>query len=297
MSATTCLPGLHSLNSPTRTWPETNCYLDLWIGLLHAHTQDPLPLMGAAAGMRWEGDHFTFIKPNAADLFTLTDIVLQEMALWDRLETHAALQLARGVIPLPEVDAFFLPDTANHGHQHTKTTIAITAIDPAAQQLHYIHNGGTYRLVDNDYRGVLGLTPHQSHLFPYAELAHLPPHPPPPRRDAARAVLTRLAATRGPTNPVHDFLKALPDLLPGRADQVHALCFNTLRQLGAGFGLLADHLAWLDEDGTAAALLADQSKTAQFLLARAARRTRPDAALVTAIEQMAETWVQSVAAF
>lgn len=284
---------LHPLNDPARTWPETNCYLDLWIGLLHAAGQDPLPLMGAAAGMRWEADHFTFVKPNAADLFTLTGVVLQEMALWDRMEPQVATQLARGAVPLPEVDAFFLPDTPDHARQHGKTSIAIVRIDPPARTLDYIHGGGLHRLENDDYAGVLGLPPHETRLFPYTELARLPARPPPPQHEAARAVLHRLAAARGPGNPVHDFAAALPALLEGRADQVHLLCFNTARQLGAAFGLYADHLIWLGEDGSHAARLAEQAKTMQFQLARAARRARPDPALLAAIAQMAETWEQA----
>ena len=278
----------HRLNDPARTWPETNCYLDLWIGLLHAAGQDPLPLMGVAAGMAWEGDHFTFAKPCAADLFTLTGVVLQEMALWDDMEAHVAAQVARGAAPMPEVDAFFLPDTADHGRQHSKTTIAIVAIDPAAQALDYVHNGGLFRLAGDDYAGVLRQTP----LFPYAEIARLPAAPPAPQRAAARAVLTRLAAARGPGNPVEAFAAALPGLLarPGMSEKVHLLCFNTARQLGAGFGLLADHLAWLGLDGAPAALLSEQAKTFQFQLARAARRGRHDPALDAALAGMAASW-------
>lgn len=296
MPAFSAMAGLHALNHPARTWPETNCYLDLWIGLLHAAGQDPLPLMGCAAGLRWEADHFTFVKPNAADLYTLAGVVLQEMALWDRMETQVAAQIAHGAVPMPEVDSFFLHDTADHRRQHGKTSIAIVGIDTAAQTLDYIHSGRMYRLDADDYCGVLGLAPHGTTLFPYTELARLPEHAPPPQHDAARTTLRRLARSRGPGNPVRDFAAALPGLLPGRADQVHALCFNTLRQLGAAFGLFANHLAWLGQDGSAAATLADQAKTAQFMLARATRRGRPDPAILAALDEMATTWEYAVQA-
>lgn len=285
---------VHALNDPARTWSETNCYLDLWIGLLHAAGQDPLPLMGVAAGMMWEGDHFTFAKPCAGDLFTLTGVVLQEMALWDDFERHVAVQVARGAVPMPEVDAFFLPDTADHGRQHSKTTIGIVGIDTAARTLNYVHNGGLFGLASDDYAGVLGLAPHATRLFPYAEIARLPAEPPVPaaQRAAARAVLARLAAARGPGNPIEAFAAALPDLLarPGMTEKVHLLCFNTARQLGSGFGLLADHLAWLGLDGAPAQRLSEQAKTFQFQLARAARRGRHDPALDGALAGMAESW-------
>ena len=288
------MAGLHRLNDPSRTWPETNCYLDLWIGLLHAAGQDPLPLMGVAAGMRWEGDHFTFVKPNAADLFTLAGVVVQEMALWDGMEAQVAAQVARGAVPMPEVDSFFLPDTQDHGRQHGKTSIGIVGLDVANGTLDYVHSGRMYRVDGDDYRGMLGLAPHTRLLFPYTELARLPDVGPLARHELARGVLRRLAAGRGAGNPVRAFAADLPGLLVGRGEQVHLLCFNTLRQLGAAFGLFADHLVWLGEDGSAAAALAEQAKTGQFMLARAARRGRPDAAILGALEEMAGTWEAAV---
>ncbi len=80
-------PPLHAADRP---WPETNCYLDLWIGLLHALGQDPRPVLGVAA-LDWEGDHFTFLKPCAADLQRRTGAVLQELALWDETEAQVAV--------------------------------------------------------------------------------------------------------------------------------------------------------------------------------------------------------------
>ncbi|MDT7950871.1 MAG: DUF1839 family protein, partial [Acetobacteraceae bacterium] len=62
----------HPLHSATRPWPETNCYLDLWIELLHALDRDPTPLLGVAAALEWEADHFTFLKPSAGDIFAAT---------------------------------------------------------------------------------------------------------------------------------------------------------------------------------------------------------------------------------
>ena len=289
-----------SLNAPSRTWPESNCYLDLWIGLLRMIGQDARPLMGAAAGMRWEGDHFTFIKPNAADLFDLAGVVMHELALWDEVEVQVATQLAIGSASLPEVDSFFLPDTGDYQRQHSKTTIGIVAIDTTARVLDYVHNGGLFRLGDDDYAGVLSLAPHVRTLFPYAELARLPSAAPSlaSQHAAARLVLRRLTAMRGPGNPVEQFAAALPSLFdrPGLANKVHALCFNTARQLGAGFGLLAEHLAWLGSNAEAAEQLSQQAKTFQFQLARGARRGRYDPALTVALNGMAESWSETAAA-
>ncbi len=279
--------GLHRLNGPERTWPETNCYMDLWIGLLHAAGRDPLPLMGAAAGMAWEGDHFTFIKPSAGDLFALAGIVLQELPLWDGMEGHVATQVARGAVPMPEVDGRFLEDCGRLG---TKTSIGIVAIDRGGRTLDYVHNGGLHRVSGDDYAGVLCLPPHETPLVPYCELARFSAHQPADVRAAARGVLAQNVAMRGEGNPVLGFAAALPGLMEGRGEKVHLLCFNTARQLGSGFGLLADHLVWLGADPGPAVRLSDQAKTFQFQMARATRRGRWDAALGTGLEEMAASW-------
>jgi hypothetical protein len=292
----------HTLHAAERDWPETNCYLDLWIGLLHAIGQDPRPLLGVAAGLAWEGDHFSFLKPCAADIQVLTGAVLQELALWGETEHHVAVQLARGAVPLLEVDAWYLPDTQGTAHRlrHTKTTIAVLAQDRGACSLDYLHNSGAYRLEGEDYAGVLGLAPHGTKLFPFAELVRLPAAMPNPVRQAvhARKVLARLAASRPAGNPVAEFAADLPALMAASADpvRVHALCFNTVRQLGAGFGLLADHLEWLGGNGCAARRLSGQAKTLQFRIARSARKTGWDCAIDLQLAEMATTWEAACAA-
>lgn len=297
----------HALHAVDRPWPETNCYLDLWIELLHALGRDPLPLLGLAAALDWEADHFTFLKPSSSDIVTMTGVTLHELALWDDTEAHIVAQITTRAVPLLEVDAFFLPDTHSNAyrHKHTKTTIAIDSIDPNQNRLEYFHNAGHFSLSDEDYAGVLGRAPHQSVLFPFAELARVTADPATPKaaRELARLLLPRYARTRSPGNPVARFAAALPDLLtrvgPDPA-RINALCFNTTRQFGGAFGLLADHLAWLGEDSADASWLADSAKTLQFQVARAARRTRPDPAIAAALHDMATVWdrcMTSIAAY
>ena len=89
-------------------------------------------------------------------------VTKHELALWDDTEAHVAAQVARGAVPLLEVDAFFLPDTGGSAYQvrHTKTTIAITLRSTRAKAwLEYFHNAGLYRLEGADYAGVLGNGP------------------------------------------------------------------------------------------------------------------------------------------
>ena len=294
-------PG-HWLHNADRVWPETNCYLDLWIELLHALGRDPLPLLGVAIGLDWEGDHFTFLKPSSSAIFAATGVVLHEMAIWDEVETHVTTQLSNGSVPLIEVDAFHLPDTLGTAYQqvHTKTTIGITAIDPTRKWIGYIHNAGHFSLCGEDYWGVFEATLGQPTLFPYAELARVASNAPEMTVtcDLARAWAVQHKLSRNKGNPIGRFAVALPDLL-ARVGQdparINALCFNTVRQLGSSFGLLADHLSMLGEDGTQAATLASSAKTLQFRIARAARRGRADADIAAALDELEAIWARCLA--
>src|SRR5690606_25052355 len=101
----------HRLHDPGRRWPQTNCYVDLLIEVMHATGHDPAAALGFTVAQDFEGDQFTFFKFPAADLQLLAGLDIQELAVFDRLETHALVQIERGRLPLVEVDAFFLPDT------------------------------------------------------------------------------------------------------------------------------------------------------------------------------------------
>ena len=288
---------VHWLHSADRAWPETNCYLDLWIELLHALGRDPLPILGVAAALDWEADHFTFLKPSAAAIFKTTGVTLHEMALWDMTETHLEAQLALGAVPLLEVDAFYLPDTRSNAYRqvHTKTTIGITALDPGRAWLSYIHNAGHFSLNEEDYRNIIGAKSSDIALFPYAELARVAADPPEltVTRDFARRTIGELARTRSPGNPVLRFAAALPHLLV-RVGQdpalINALCFNTTRQFGGAFDLFADHLEMLGENGTDARWLATNAKTLQFQIARGARRGRTDPTVERTLDGMSVVW-------
>jgi hypothetical protein len=105
--------------------------------------------------------------------------------------------------------------------------------------------------------------------------------------------LARHAACRSAGNPIARFAAALPGLMgsmAGDAARIHMLNFNTARQLGAGFGLLAEHLAWLGHDGSAAAALSEAAKPLQFQIARAARRGRADPAIEASLDRLAGLW-------
>ncbi|MGE7413852.1 DUF1839 family protein [Methylobacterium tarhaniae] len=274
----------HALHAPDRTWPETNCYVDLWIELLHLRGLSPEAMLGFTLRQDFEGDQFTFFKPKAADIEALYGLEVLELALYEDLESHSLIQAARGFPVLVEVDAFFLPDTAGttYGREASKTTIAILALDPERRVLDYLHNAGRFTLDGADYDGIFA----RGRLLPYAEFVKPcgPPLSPAELPGAALALLRRHRTHAPDRNPVTAFREALA----GKADAFvqrpltafHAYAFNTTRQLGANFELLGSHLAWLAEVGAgpfgeaaeAATRLAQEAKAFQFQLARAFAR-------------------------
>ncbi|WP_375465506.1 DUF1839 family protein [uncultured Methylobacterium sp.] len=295
------LRGSHPLHAPERVWPETNCYVDLWIELLHAYGLVPEAMLGFTLRQDFEGDQFTFFKPFAVDLDRLYGLEIQELAIYDGLEAQARMQTARGRPVLVEVDALHLPDTAGttYGRAHAKTTIAILGLDPDRRTLDYLHNAGRFTLSGADYDGLFA----PGTLPPYAEFVKATGAP--LARDALPAAaldLLRGHRSRAPrANPVLAFRAALDHTGPCLVRQplavFHAYAFNTTRQLGANAELLGSHLAWLDASGladlgaaaTAAGALAREVRAFQFQLARAFGRG--DAGpLRAALERPAQTY-------
>jgi hypothetical protein len=278
----------HALHDSARMWPETNCYVDLWIELLAARGLEPAAMFGFTVGIDFEGDQATFFKPPTADLTALYGVDIQELSLFDRLEGQLVTQAARGRIAMVEVDAFHLPDTVGltYGVSHSKTTIGIERIDPQARRLIYFHNAGLFSLDGADYDAILRPAPTGPGLplFPYTELARFDRFKPASDLKAtARALLARHLAQR-PDNPFEAWAEAWPEIAADLAtrppEYFHTYAFGTPRQYGAAFELLASHLDWLDPALAAAADeargLAEAMKVFQFKLARAMARQRFD---------------------
>jgi hypothetical protein len=114
----------HFLHDDERTWPETNCYVDVLVSLLHALKLDPVAGLAFTLGIDFEGDQYTFFKFPHGDLRTLYGVEVQELNPWKSILVHASEQLALGRLLLPEVDSFFLPDTVGVSYriEHTKST-------------------------------------------------------------------------------------------------------------------------------------------------------------------------------
>jgi hypothetical protein len=302
----------HPLHEQVRTWSETNCYVDVWIELLHSLGLDPLAAAAFALSSDFEGDQWTFFKYPPEDLRAVYGIEVAEMNVWLPIEQHVVDQLGMGRLLTVEVDAWFLPDTTDsYRTEHVKTTIVPQAIDVEARALGYFHNAGYYELCGDDFDGVFRLGDEAAaaaasgaSMPPYVELVKLDRM----HRDdedvlVERAVsLVREHLSRRPTtNPVARFrerLKADLEWLAARdLETFHLWAFGTCRQCGASAELAASFLEWLGvqrDDGAYTAPAADfasiaeAAKSLQFMLARAVRGRSVEVAPV--LDEMERRW-------
>jgi hypothetical protein len=295
----------HWLHHAERAWPETNCYVDLLIEAIAAKNFDPLPAMAFTVTQDFEGDQIGFFKFPTGDLETLYGFRIQELAIFDCVEEHIAQQVSRGRLCLIELDSFFLPDTqgVTYRRAHGKTTVGVNRIDIARRRLEYFHNAGYFALEGEDFDGLFRRGDFAENLFlPYTEMVKFDPVPDQKNwLGESLALLRRHVARMPERNPVAAFAEVFADQAR-RLEQkpegfFHTYAFNTLRQLGANFGLLAEYTNWLEAHGEsglteaaeAATQIADAAKVAQFQLARALARRRYDA-LTNLLLPAAESW-------
>ena len=281
---------VHALHDAARDWPQTNCYVDLWIEAIASRGLAPEAMLGFTATLDFEGDPFTFFKPPLEDLETLYGFSIRELSIYDDLAGHLVEQCGRGRLVMIETDAFHLPDTrgVSYGLESSKTTIGVNRIDPAARRIDYFHNEGYFRAEGADYDGLIafGARDGRLKLPPYAEIlkADFTPLQEREARDCARALLARHLARRPRANPISAFAARLPDLIERVAARepefFHKFAFNSLRQLGANFELMSSGLAWLGEPNEFGAeielcrAISASAKSFQFLLARAIVRRK-----------------------
>ncbi|MDB5488757.1 MAG: hypothetical protein JWQ58_2472 [Reyranella sp.] len=281
-----------ALHGGDRIWPETNCYIDVWVELLPALGHPVEAALSFTVLQDFEGDQFTFFKFPLEDLQALFGLTVQELAIYDSVEAQTLAQLRRGRPVLVEVDAFFLPDASEaYRKGHVKSSIAVIALDSARRWLGYFHGTGYYELAGENYDGLFR---QPVVLFPYAEFMKRDGR----ALDGAALLEASLTLLRGhlkrrpKTNPVRAWRGALPahlELLATRdMDYFHLYAFNVPRQLGANFEMLATYLQWLDAQGVtgladAAAesrRIAEGAKSVQFQLARMVHRQKFDAEAV-----------------
>ncbi len=316
----TALPGLraadharHELHGEHRIWVEKNCYVDVWIELLHALRLEPLALMPFTLAADFEGDHWTFFKPPLSDLHRLYGIDVQELNVWRPLLDHAREHLAAGKLISTEADAYWLPDTSgtDYRRQHVKTTIVLNDLDVEHERLGYFHNAGYFELEGDDFRALFTPEGQRADGLPlYAELVRIDRLARLPDQLLARRSLQLLRehfARRPETNPVRRFASRfaadLPLLHERGLAHYHAWAFTTVRQLGAAFELTAAHLHWLQprtgmplaEGAPHFERIAQECKALILKGARVvnAKRTFDPA---DALEPMAQAWEAGMAA-
>jgi hypothetical protein len=296
----------HMLHAEDCIWVEKNCYVDLWIELLHALRLEPRACMGFTLAVDFEDDQWTFFKPSHDELRELYGIDVQELTVWRPLIDHAVEQIRAGKWISAESDAFWLPDTAgtDYRNQHTKTTIVMNDIDVEAKRLGYFHNAGYFTLEGEDFvktfrLDIEGEDPEFLPLF--AELVRVDRkihRPLAELKSMSRALLRKHLARRPLTNPVtrfgERFARDLPGLQAAGLATYHRWAFAGIRQLGAAFELAAQHLEWQGADEFATPIeafrqIANGNKTLILKAARAVNSGRAlDSSAVFA--EMSQAW-------
>ncbi|MGH7284635.1 MAG: DUF1839 family protein [Polyangiaceae bacterium] len=247
----------HMLHAESRAWVEKNCYVDIWIELLHAHRLDPMAMLAFTVRHDFLDDQWVFFKPPHSDIEELYGIDVQELNVWRPLVMHAIEQLAHGNLILTEADAHFLPDTrgTDYRQNHVKTTIVLETIDTDAHTLGYFHNGSYHELGGDDFDGALGVTAAQRPAFLplFAEVArmkHVKRSTPNELGDRSLTLLRRHLARRPTDNPFvrfkNRFIGDVAALASEGLAAYHVYAFATLRQCGANFELTSLYLKWLD---------------------------------------------------
>lgn len=296
------------LHAESCVWVEKNCYVDIWIEVIHALGLEPRAILPFVAAIDFEGDQWTFFKPPHGELTDLYGIDVQELNVWRPLLEHALEHLAAGKLISTEADAFWMPDTSgtDYRRQHTKSTIVLNDLDLEKRTLGYFHNAGYYRLEGEDFVRTfrLDVPPDPTFMPLFAEVVRVDRVI---RRPVAELVARsqdlwrRHLARRPATNPVRSFQKRFEQDLPRLQEKglayYHAWAFGTIRQLGAAFELAALNLKWLAANGTpglepATAAFEQLTNTNKTLILKGARATnskRPlDAAAL--FDTMASDW-------
>ncbi len=246
----------HPLHADDRAYAETNCYADILIELLHARGDEPTAALGRAIRTDFEGDQWTFFKPDPHDLEQLFGLDIHEVQPYRAFPEQIVEQLTTGRTLIIELDSWFLPDThaTAYRREHVKSSAVMAAIDIEKKRLHYFHNRGMYELSGDDYDGALRVhvPMGDDHLPPYTELVRLDAGSRlqgEELREAARALLAGHLGRAPRANPFERFAAALDADLPRLLEQshadYHAYAFATVRMAGSAFELCASYVDWL----------------------------------------------------
>lgn len=281
----------HMLHAEDRVWVEKNCYVDIWIELVHALGCEPLAMLPFVNAIDFVGDQWVFFKPKHGELRALYGIDAQELNCWRPLIEHAEEHLGAGRLIASEADAWWLPDTTgtDYHNQHTKSSIILNDLDVGNRTLGYFHNAGYFRLDGEDFARTfrLDMEPDPAFMPFYAELVRidkLHPLPDTELKNHSATLLEKHVAEMPADNPVERFAarfrRDLPTLQERGLAYYHAWAFATVRQLGAAAELSALHLRWLDPERHAIAAdawdrISHGAKTFILKAARAVNSRRP----------------------
>jgi hypothetical protein len=300
----------HRFHTQERDWAETNCYVDVWIELLHALQLNPVAAMGFSVTPDFEGDQWTFFKYQLNDLYDLYGLEVQELVIWRPLIDHLLEQLALKRPVLVELDSKFLPDTAGTAyHQaHVKTTVAINEIDRERRHLGYFHAQGYYHLSGDDFDEVFAMPGASSSMIlpPYAEtvkLSQMIVRSDDELRPLSHSMLLRQLRQLPQSNPFYRFKERFAAdfewLIQQPIDTFHQYAFVTFRQFGACFELASHFLNWLapnngnlQKAAVAFKAISEQTKIYQFQLARAV--TRKKSLRLETIDELAAHWATAI---
>ncbi len=301
----------HRIHTQERDWAETNCYVDIWIELLHSLGHEPIAAMPYTLAIDFEGDQWTFFKFPLVDIYNLYGIDVQELQIWQPLTKHIEEQVTLGRPVLVELDSFFLPDTAGMAYKiaHVKSTVAVVEFDLENNHMGYFHGQGYYHLDGDDFIDVFKLRdePDPAILSPYVEIAKLRQSE---KASSDKILATSLMALKKqlsllPTNnPFHNFkIKFESDVKWLRNEGLeafHQYSFATLRQFGACYELATNYLSWLTEQGETdlkdvtqkIKSLSETAKVYQFQLARVISRGKE--LDLEPIDSMALNWEEAM---
>jgi Domain of unknown function (DUF1839) len=284
----------HELHRAQRAWTESNCYIDVWVEVLHAQGLDPLACLPFVLGIDFEGDQWTFFKPPLEDLSAMYGLEVQELNVWRPLVHHVVEQLKGGKIVLTESDSFYLPDTqgTDYRQNHVKTTIGIQEIDVEGRRLRYFHNRGYHQLSGDDFARTFHLDqPVEPTVLPlfaeFVRLDRVQRHGPQELVRRSLLLLGKHLGRRPASNPVARFKpRFIADVEWLKAEGLatfHGHAFATLRQLGAAFEFATEYLRWLGAHGQAGLeptaahfdAISENTKALVLKTARAVNTKRP----------------------
>jgi hypothetical protein len=248
------------LHAEDQLWVEKNCYVDVWIEVIHALGMEPRAILPFSCTIDFEGDQWTFYKPSHDEMRDLYGMDIQELNVWRPLIEHAQEHLAAGRMISTEADAWWLPDTSGTDYRtnHVKSTIVLADLDVDGRRLGYFHNAGYFELTGEDFAQTfrLDIPPDPQFLPLFAEsvrIDRLTRRSTPELIELSRSLWRKHLRRVPADNPIERFQKRFEAELAAMHQRglgfYHAWAFATTRQLGSAFELSTRNLYWLSANG------------------------------------------------